>query len=72
MVNIRARSLACRMSICEWASRPGDVALTSQCLLSVGWVNTIRYTLSSWSGNEIKFKPATFYLEVVSLLTTSD
>lgn len=34
---------------------------------SVGWVNTIRYTLSSWSGNEIKFKPATFYLEVVSL-----
>ncbi|KAI5452550.1 lipase 2 [Naganishia albida] len=34
----------------------------------VGWVNTIRYTLSSWSGNEIKFKPATFYLEVADLL----
>ena len=33
---------------------------------SVGWVNTVRYVLSEWTGNPIAFKPATFYLEVVS------
>lgn len=32
----------------------------------VGWVNHVRYAFSNWSGNPISFKPATFYLEVVS------
>lgn len=34
----------------------------------VGWVNQIRYTLSAWVGQEIAFKPATFYLEVADFL----
>lgn len=34
----------------------------------VGWVNHVRYTLSAWSGKEIAFKPATFYLEVADHL----
>lgn len=34
----------------------------------VGWVNHVRYAFSNWSGNPISFKPATFYLEVVSAL----
>jgi hypothetical protein len=30
----------------------------------VGWINIARYKLAEWTGNEIKFKPATFYLGV--------
>lgn len=32
----------------------------------VGWVNQMRYMMSSLTGNPIPFKPATFYLEMVS------
>jgi triacylglycerol lipase len=34
----------------------------------VGWVNTVRYTLSEWAGKPIAFKPATFYLELADYL----
>jgi len=30
----------------------------------VGWINVARYKLAEWSGKEIKFKPATFYLGI--------
>ena len=34
----------------------------------IGWVNTVRYTLLEWAGKPVAYKPATFYLELVSLL----
>lgn len=34
----------------------------------VGWINTARYKWAELMGNEIKFKPATFYLGVVDHL----
>jgi triacylglycerol lipase len=30
----------------------------------VGWINLARYKLAEWTGKEIKFKPATFYLGI--------
>lgn len=37
------------------------------CIERVGWVNTVRYAVAGWTGKPIAFKPATFYLEVVSV-----
>ncbi|KAF9786694.1 Alpha/Beta hydrolase protein [Thelephora terrestris] len=34
----------------------------------VGWINTARYKWAELMGNEIKFKPATFYLGIVDYL----
>jgi len=34
----------------------------------VGWVNQVRYTLADWMGKSIKFKPATFYLELIDYI----
>lgn len=34
----------------------------------VGWVNTARYKWASLTGHEIKFRPATFYLNVADWL----
>ena len=34
--------------------------------ISVGWVNHVRFTMEAWAGRPIAFKPATFYLEIVS------
>jgi triacylglycerol lipase len=39
---------------------------------SVGWVNHVRYVISGWTGNPIAFKPATFYLEIVSAKSCRD
>lgn len=35
--------------------------------IRVGWVNHVRYAIAGWTGKPITFKPATFYLEIVSL-----
>ena len=34
----------------------------------VGWINTARYKWAEIMGNEIKFRPATFYLGIVDML----
>ena len=34
----------------------------------MGWINTARYKWAELMGNEIKFKPATFYLGIVDHL----
>ena len=34
----------------------------------VGWINTARYKWAEFTGREIKFKPATFYLGVADHL----
>ena len=34
----------------------------------VGWTNTARYKWAEIMGKEIKFKPATFYLEIADIL----
>jgi triacylglycerol lipase len=36
----------------------------------VGWTNTARYKWAEIMGNEIKFRPATFYLGIADLLAT--
>ncbi len=35
----------------------------------VGWINEVTYKLKEMLGREIKFRPATFYLSVVDLLS---
>ncbi|KAG8937025.1 hypothetical protein FRC03_004091 [Tulasnella sp. 419] len=37
----------------------------------VGWINTARYTWKEWTGKAIKFKPATFYLELIDYLANT-
>jgi len=37
----------------------------------VGWINTARYKWAELMGNEIKFKPATFYLGLVDHLASA-
>jgi triacylglycerol lipase len=34
----------------------------------IGWINQPRYKWAEWTGKEIKFKPATFYLGVIDHL----
>ena len=34
----------------------------------IGWVNTARYKWAEFTGKSLKFKPASFYLEVASTL----
>jgi hypothetical protein len=34
----------------------------------IGWINQPRYKWAEWTGKEIKFKPATFYLGVTDHL----
>lgn len=34
----------------------------------IGWVNTARYKWAEFTGKTLKFKPASFYLEVASML----
>jgi hypothetical protein len=34
----------------------------------VGWVNPARFTWAEWMGKAIKFKPATFYLDVTDFI----
>jgi hypothetical protein len=34
----------------------------------IGWINNTRYKWAEWTGKEIKFKPATFYLGVTDYI----
>jgi Mg-chelatase subunit ChlI len=37
-------------------------------IVQIGWINNTRYKWAEWTGKEIKFKPATFYLGVTDYL----
>ncbi|KAG9049710.1 hypothetical protein FS837_009355 [Tulasnella sp. UAMH 9824] len=55
------------LSSARWGTYLGTLKGVSHLDL-VGWVNTARYTWAEWTGRSIKFKPATFYLEVADHL----
>lgn len=55
------------ISSARWGTYLGTLKGVSHLDL-VGWVNTARYTWAEWTGRSIKFKPATFYLEVADHL----
>lgn len=57
------------VSSAQWGEYRGTL-LDVNHLDLVGWVNQMRYMMSSLTGKPISFKPATFYLEMVGCPAT--
>jgi triacylglycerol lipase len=51
----------------KWGTYLGTLSHVNHLDL-VGWINTARYKWAEIMGNEIKFRPATFYLGIVDML----
>ncbi|KAF8807760.1 alpha/beta-hydrolase [Phlegmacium glaucopus] len=51
----------------KWGTYLGTLSQVNHLDL-VGWINTARYKWAEMMGNEIKFRPATFYLGIADML----